>query len=386
MDTGLGSKAYSIIEQGKIGLILSTKPADRRALIEEAAGITRYRVRRRQTALKLEAAQQNLLRVNDIIHEVEKQLDNLKRQASKARRYRALREEMQGVERILFGLRYLALAESARGLDEGWRSRARASRRPPSRSRPRRRVPRRAATSSIRRRRVSRRPARISPRRRWRWTATSEGAATARSRRARPRLAPIRRARRRASWRHAWLPFSTSWGRAKARRRTFVMSWPQPRKRRAAPKRPFRPASRRLAESEAALDAARDEQVTTMGRIAALQNARESASNAAERAGADLLKLASESQELERERGQLEEARPGGVGPRARGRGAGRGAGAGAGTAPWPRPPRPASVPHLSGARRTSWRASATAWPAASPRSRRWSPRIRLSTRACAPC
>ena len=89
MDTGLGSKAYSIIEQGKIGQILSGKPADRRALIEEAAGITKYRARRRQTQLKLEAAQQNLLRVNDIVHEVEKQLESLKRQAGKARRYRA---------------------------------------------------------------------------------------------------------------------------------------------------------------------------------------------------------------------------------------------------------------------------------------------------------
>ena len=75
MDTGLGSKAYSIIEQGKVGLILSSKPTDRRALIEEAAGITKYRARRRQTSLKLEAAQQNLLRVNDIVHEVEKQLE-----------------------------------------------------------------------------------------------------------------------------------------------------------------------------------------------------------------------------------------------------------------------------------------------------------------------
>src|SRR5687767_12306393 len=118
MDTGLGSKAYSIIEQGKIGLILSSKPADRRALIEEAAGITKYRARRRQTQLKLEAAQQNLLRVNDIIHEVEKQLESLKRQASKARRYRIVREEMQGVERVLFGRRFLDLMEQARSLDE----------------------------------------------------------------------------------------------------------------------------------------------------------------------------------------------------------------------------------------------------------------------------
>src|SRR5260221_6185707 len=116
MDTGLGSKAYSIIEQGKIGLILSSKPADRRALIEEAAGITKYRARRRQTQLKLEASQQNLLRVNDIVHEVEKQLESLRRQASKARRYRALREEMQAVERVLFGRRFRDLEEQSRSL------------------------------------------------------------------------------------------------------------------------------------------------------------------------------------------------------------------------------------------------------------------------------
>src|SRR5207344_1392778 len=118
MDTGLGSKAYSIIEQGKIGQILSGKPADRRALIEEAAGITKYKARRRQTQLKLEAAQQNLLRVNDIVHEVEKQLESLKRQASKARRYRALREEMRGVERVLYARRFLELSAQQQSLAE----------------------------------------------------------------------------------------------------------------------------------------------------------------------------------------------------------------------------------------------------------------------------
>src|SRR5262245_49415937 len=116
IDTALGSKAYPIIEQGKIGLILSSKPADRRALIEEAAGITKYRARRRQTQLKLDAAQQNLLRVNDIVHEVEKQLEGLRRQAGKARRYRTLREEMQQTENVLFGRRFLELEEQAGSL------------------------------------------------------------------------------------------------------------------------------------------------------------------------------------------------------------------------------------------------------------------------------
>src|SRR6478672_13033650 len=73
MDTGLGAKAYAIIEQGKIGLILSSRPTDRRQLIEEAAGVTKYKNRRRAAELKLEAAQQNLTRVDDIVFEVEKQ-------------------------------------------------------------------------------------------------------------------------------------------------------------------------------------------------------------------------------------------------------------------------------------------------------------------------
>ena len=83
MDTGLGAKAYSIIEQGKIGMILSTRPTDRRQLIEEAAGVTKYKARRRAAELKLEAAQLNLTRIDDIVFEVDKQRGTLKRQAAK---------------------------------------------------------------------------------------------------------------------------------------------------------------------------------------------------------------------------------------------------------------------------------------------------------------
>ncbi len=100
MNTGMGNKAYSIIEQGKIGLILSSKPSDRRAMIEEAAGITKYKVRRRSAELKLQAAQQNLLRVNDIVYEVGRQMNSLKRQAGKARRYKRLRASMSQLEQI----------------------------------------------------------------------------------------------------------------------------------------------------------------------------------------------------------------------------------------------------------------------------------------------
>lgn len=100
MDTGMGNKAYSIMEQGKIGLILSSKPSDRRGVIEEAAGITKYKARRRSAELKLQAAQQNLLRVNDIVYEVERQMNSLKRQAGKARRYKRLRGSIAHLERI----------------------------------------------------------------------------------------------------------------------------------------------------------------------------------------------------------------------------------------------------------------------------------------------
>src|SRR5688572_3403856 len=111
MDTGLGAKAYSVIEQGKIGLILSSRPADRRQLIEEAAGITKYKSRRRAAELKLEAAQQNLTRIDDIVFEVEKQRGALKRQAAKARRYKRLREELRRWEKVLFARRYRELAQ-----------------------------------------------------------------------------------------------------------------------------------------------------------------------------------------------------------------------------------------------------------------------------------
>jgi chromosome segregation protein len=117
MDTGLGAKAYAIIEQGKIGMILSSRPADRRQLIEEAAGITKYRSRRRAAELKLEAAQQNLTRIDDIVFEVERQRGALRRQAAKARRYRRLRDELRRWEKVLLARRHRELSrtiESAR--------------------------------------------------------------------------------------------------------------------------------------------------------------------------------------------------------------------------------------------------------------------------------
>ena len=122
MDSGLGVKAYAVIEQGRIGQILSARPTERRQLLEEAAGITKYKVRRRTAELKLEAAQQNLTRVDDIIFEVERQRSALKRQAAKARRYRRLRDELRKWQKVTFARRSRrltsAIETAARCLDE----------------------------------------------------------------------------------------------------------------------------------------------------------------------------------------------------------------------------------------------------------------------------
>jgi len=115
MGIGLGPDTYAIIEQGRIGQILNSKPMDRRAIIEEAAGITMYKTKRRLAEAKLEASKINLSRVNDILVEVEKQLASLKRQASKARRYAELREQMRGLLRIVLASKAGQLdAEAAR--------------------------------------------------------------------------------------------------------------------------------------------------------------------------------------------------------------------------------------------------------------------------------
>ena len=109
MGTGLGPESYAIIEQGRIGQILSSRPQDRRAVIEEAAGVGKFKSRRRLAEAKLEGAKQNLSRVFDILEEVGRQVNSLKRQASKARRYEELRAEMTGHLRQLLTGRYMRL-------------------------------------------------------------------------------------------------------------------------------------------------------------------------------------------------------------------------------------------------------------------------------------
>src|SRR5689334_17638836 len=95
LGTGVGTKAYSIVEQGKIGLIVSARAEDRRMLIEEAAGITKYKARKKQAEQKMDATRQNLLRVGDIVSEIERNLASLKRQAAKAERYVKYKRELE---------------------------------------------------------------------------------------------------------------------------------------------------------------------------------------------------------------------------------------------------------------------------------------------------
>ena len=98
MDTGIGRSAYSIMEQGKIDSILSSRPEDRRAIFEEAAGITKYKSQKKEALRKLENTEANLVRLADIIREVKRQIGSLQRQAGKARRYQASFEELAKLE------------------------------------------------------------------------------------------------------------------------------------------------------------------------------------------------------------------------------------------------------------------------------------------------
>jgi chromosome segregation protein len=105
MGTGLGGETYAIIGQERIGQILSSKPMDRRAILEEAAGITRFKSKKRLAELRLESAKLNLSRVTDIFEEVTRQMGTLKRQAAKAERYGLLRDELRGRLRVVLASR-----------------------------------------------------------------------------------------------------------------------------------------------------------------------------------------------------------------------------------------------------------------------------------------
>ncbi|HWG39641.1 MAG TPA: chromosome segregation protein SMC [Candidatus Acidoferrales bacterium] len=118
MGTGLGPESYAIIEQGRIGQILSSKPYDRRAIIEEAAGITKFKTKKRLAEARLEQSRLNLARINDIFDEVTKQMNSLKRQASKAERYARLRDEMKEKLRVVLASKFAQMGRDENGLND----------------------------------------------------------------------------------------------------------------------------------------------------------------------------------------------------------------------------------------------------------------------------
>ena len=138
--TGLSGSHYAIVEQGRIGQILSAKPNDRRNLIEEAAGISKFRTRQRAAESRLETAKSNLSRIFDIISEIEKQAGSLRRQASKTRRYIVLQDEFRSLLRQLFaaeGRHFSSLIEELRTAFESAIENERAlARRLPKRKKP----------------------------------------------------------------------------------------------------------------------------------------------------------------------------------------------------------------------------------------------------------
>ncbi|MBT8045610.1 MAG: chromosome segregation protein SMC, partial [Pontiella sp.] len=124
MDTGIGTDSYSVLEQGKIDQILSARPEDRRSVFEEASGITKYKADKREALLKLEHTEANLLRLEDVIREVKRQIISLQRQAGKARRYKELSNEMRNLDIYVtnqrlaeYALKIDALAEELQTLE-----------------------------------------------------------------------------------------------------------------------------------------------------------------------------------------------------------------------------------------------------------------------------
>ncbi|MBN1882032.1 MAG: chromosome segregation protein SMC [Deltaproteobacteria bacterium] len=112
MGTGAGSKAYSIIAQGQIGSVITARPQDRRYLIEEAAGITKYKSRRQEASRKMEATQQNLLRIGDIVGEVKRQMNSLSQQAKRAETFKHIKDELKEYEMTDAARRYISMTDS----------------------------------------------------------------------------------------------------------------------------------------------------------------------------------------------------------------------------------------------------------------------------------
>ncbi len=122
MDTGIGRTAYSIMEQGKIDMLLSSKPEDRRQVFEEAAGITKFKKEKKEALRKLDYTQANLLRVSDVLAEQERRMNSLKRQVAKARRYQALAKNVRVLDTHLSHRKFAEIKAQAEELRRSVRS------------------------------------------------------------------------------------------------------------------------------------------------------------------------------------------------------------------------------------------------------------------------
>ena len=106
LDAGVGLKSYSIMEQGRVDHILSLKPPERRVLIEEVAGISKYRARKKEALSKMESTKQNLLRIHDILNEIQNQLTVLEKQVKRLSRYRKIKDEIKEIDLLLAAHKY----------------------------------------------------------------------------------------------------------------------------------------------------------------------------------------------------------------------------------------------------------------------------------------
>ena len=118
LGTGVGTKGYSIIEQGQVGRIVSSKPEERRHIIDEAAGITRFKAQKAAATRKIDATRQNLLRVHDVIAELESRLSTLRRQAQKAERYKRYKDELRDLDLWTAAHKYLELQTTGGVLEQ----------------------------------------------------------------------------------------------------------------------------------------------------------------------------------------------------------------------------------------------------------------------------
>ena len=118
LGTGIGTESYSVIEQGKMDAALNAKPEERRAIFEEAAGITKFKTKKKEALRKLEQTDQNLLRINDIVQEVKRQISSVERQAKKAEQYKVEFEKMKKLELAVAGREFLLFDQDRRTKEE----------------------------------------------------------------------------------------------------------------------------------------------------------------------------------------------------------------------------------------------------------------------------